>query len=75
MPNRILREGILTSDRVNSLGPDGDRDQVCDCFEKHYAPHKESFANHGGELRGKVLACHCFPERCHGNGLINIFDL
>jgi hypothetical protein len=55
------------------LGPDGDRETVCDCFEEHYAPHKESFRKHSDELRGKVLGCHCYPERCHGNSLVRLF--
>jgi len=56
------------------LGPDGDRDRVCDCFEKHYAPNKDSFIESAHELKGKVLCCHCYPERCHGNALIALFD-
>jgi len=57
------------------LGPDGDRDRVCDCFEKHYAPNKDSFIESAHELKGKVLCCHCYPERCHGNALIALFDV
>lgn len=56
------------------LGPDGDRDRVCDCFEKHYAPNKESFSQSAHELQGKVLCCHCYPERCHGDSLISLFQ-
>lgn len=57
------------------LGQDGDRDRVCDCFEKHYAPNKDSFIESAHELKGKVLCCHCYPERCHGNALIALFDV
>jgi len=56
------------------LGPDGDRDRVCDCFEKHYAPNKDSFIESAHELKGKVLCCHCYPERCHGNSLIELIN-
>jgi ParB-like chromosome segregation protein Spo0J len=56
------------------LGPDGDRDRVCDCFEKHYAPNKDSFMQSAHELKGKVLCCHCYPERCHGNSLIKLIN-
>lgn len=56
------------------LGPDGDRDRVCDCFEKHYAPNKDSFIQSAHELKGKVLCCHCYPERCHGDSLIALFN-
>jgi hypothetical protein len=55
------------------LGQDGDRDRVCDCFEKHYAPNKDSFAESVSELNGKVLCCHCYPQRCHGDSLISLF--
>jgi hypothetical protein len=56
------------------LGQDGDRDRVCDCFEKHYAPNKDSFSEARDELKGKVLACHCYPQRCHGDSLILLID-
>jgi hypothetical protein len=56
------------------LGPDGDRNRVCDCFEKHYAPNKDSFIQSAHELKGKVLCCHCYPERCHGDSLIALFN-
>jgi len=56
------------------LGPDGDRNRVCDCFEKHYAPNKDSFSQFAHELKGKVLCCHCYPERCHGDSLIALFN-
>jgi hypothetical protein len=55
------------------LGPDGDRDHVCMCFMEHYATYKQSFDKHRDELRGKVLACHCYPERCHGDCLIQLY--
>lgn len=55
------------------LGQDGDRDRVCDYFEEHYAPNKDSFTDSGNELKGKVLCCHCYPQRCHGNSLIKLF--
>jgi len=55
------------------LGQDGDRDRVCDCFEEHYAPNKDSFTESVSELNGKVLCCHCYPQRCHGDSLIKLF--
>jgi len=55
------------------LGEDGDRDEVCDAYEQHYIPYKPSIARKidTGELSGKVLVCHCYPERCHGDLLCN----
>lgn len=70
---------LLVIDRTSKwgnpfvVGPDGDRDHVCDCFTEHYATYKQSFNQNRGDLNGKVLACHCYPERCHGDGLIQLF--
>lgn len=53
------------------LDEDGDRDEVCDAYERHYLPHKPSITERieSGELTGKVLVCHCHPQRCHGDCL------
>lgn len=53
------------------MGEDGDRDDVCKCFERHYLPHKPSIMQRieAGDLTGKVLVCHCYPQRCHGDCL------
>jgi hypothetical protein len=53
------------------LDEDGDRDEVCDAYERHYMPHKPSITDRieSGELSGKVLVCHCYPRRCHGDCL------
>jgi len=53
------------------MGEDGDRDEVCDAFEDNYIPFKRSITDRidRGDLTGKVLVCHCYPERCHGNHL------
>ena len=47
-----------------------DRAEVCDFYRDHYLPHKSSIQKQLPELKGKVLACHCYPERCHGEELI-----
>jgi len=51
---------------------DGDRDAVCDSYENHYLPHKPSIHRNKRELTGKVLICHCYPNRCHGEALLKI---
>lgn len=47
---------------------DGDRETVCDSYEVYfnlkYSLHPEL-----EQLKGKVLGCHCHPERCHGHFL------
>lgn len=59
------------------MGEDGTRDDVCDAFEMHYLPHKPSINTRikSGELCGKVLVCHCYPERCHGNCLADLANM
>lgn len=52
------------------LDQDGDRDEVCDAFKLHYLPFKKSIQKDADKLIGKVLVCHCYPERCHGESLI-----
>lgn len=53
------------------MNEDGDRDDVCDAYERHYLPNKPSITERieAGELNGKVLVCHCYPQRCHGDCL------
>ena len=53
------------------IGDDGDRDEVCEKFEKFYFPNKNKLLQQIGKLKGKVLSCHCYPERCHGLTLIS----
>ena len=56
------------------MGEDGDRQQVCDAFEHHYLYNKPSITSRigRGELNGKVLVCHCYPEQCHGDCLCDL---
>lgn len=55
------------------LGPDGDRDEVCDGYEA-YLRYKKSLHAKLSSLKGKALACHCAPLRCHGDHLKNLAD-
>jgi len=56
------------------MGEDGDRDEVCQAFVLHYLPHKPSIKSRlkPGELSAKVLICHCYPSRCHGDALADL---
>ena len=45
---------------------DGDRDTVCDSYEIFF-PRKFSLHDRIDELRGKVLGCWCYPQKCHGD--------
>lgn len=51
------------------LPGDGDRDSVCDSFAIYFA-RKYSLHGQLSTLKGKVLGCWCYPERCHGEYLI-----
>ena len=55
------------------LGPDGDRDTVCDSFEIYFG-RKYSLHDRVLGLKGKVLGCWCYPERCHGNHFIELLE-
>lgn len=48
-----------------------DRDEVCDRYEEHFAALPE-LHDRLGELRGKVLACWCYPKRCHAMHLCKL---
>jgi hypothetical protein len=52
------------------MGKDGDRNEVCNNYEKHYLPFKPSLLNRLDELKGKALGCWCAPEKCHCDSLI-----
>lgn len=51
------------------LGKDGDRATVIESY-RIYFERKLSLHKRLGELRGKVLACWCCPEACHGEVLM-----
>jgi hypothetical protein len=44
------------------IGRDGDRNEVCDRFERETLPTLDL-----EPLRGKDLVCWCKPARCHGD--------
>lgn len=52
---------------------DGNRDTVCDSFEIFFH-RKFSLHNRIDELRGKVLGCWCYPQRCHGSYLVTALE-
>lgn len=56
------------------LTEDGSRDEVCDAYAKHYLPHKPSLINRVKALKGKVLGCHCAPQRCHADAIKKAAD-
>lgn len=55
------------------LGPDGDRDTVCDSYEIYFG-RKYSLHDRVLGLKGKVLGCWCYPQRCHGDHLVALLS-
>lgn len=47
------------------IGKDGNRDEVCNRFEKEILPTLDVSA-----LRGKNLVCYCAPLRCHCDAIL-----
>lgn len=54
------------------LDDDGNRDQVCDKYERRYFPHKVKLNEDVASLKGKALGCHCSPLRCHADYLARL---
>jgi Domain of unknown function (DUF4326) len=54
------------------IGPDGNRDYVCDKYESRVEADPELKAQLIEYCRGHDLLCHCTPLRCHGNYLLRI---
>jgi hypothetical protein len=52
------------------VGRDGDRDKVCDLYEKWLPKQKRLIARMKAELRYKRLGCCCAPKRCHGETIV-----
>ena len=55
------------------IGPDGDRDEVCDKHEAWIQTQPQLLAALG-ELKGKRLGCWCAPLRCHGDTLARLAE-
>jgi hypothetical protein len=54
------------------IGKDGDRDEVCDKYEKMVRSDPDLIRKIRDELEGKDLICFCAPKRCHGDLLLKI---
>lgn len=56
------------------IGRDGDRDQVCEQYERWVRAQPELMSAAKQELKGQVLGCYCKPQRCHGDTLAKIAE-
>ena len=66
--------GLKKSDWHNPFkeGRDGTREEVIAKFERYLLEQRPDLVEKLPELRGKVLACWCAPERCHGDVLLRL---
>ena len=53
------------------IGPDGDRNEVCDRFAE-WAPNQPEIMQEIEKYRGRSFACYCTPYRCHGNWILKM---
>ncbi len=54
------------------IGKDGNRAQVVAKYQAWLEARPELVAKAKAELRGKVLACWCYPAACHGDVLAKV---
>lgn len=54
------------------LGQDGNRDRVCDLYMAYAIWRLTVQPDWLEPLRGKNLYCHCAPQRCHAETLVNL---
>jgi len=65
----ISEEGGSKWGNPYTIGRDGDRDEVCDKYERWFFTQPPLIASLP-ELVGKTLGCFCKPKRCHGDFLV-----
>ncbi len=56
------------------VGLHGDHNAVCDLYREYLQRQTDLMARLEG-LRGKVLACWCYPLRCHRDELIQAMEV
>ena len=54
------------------IGKDGDRDEVCEKYERYLRSHSNLIDKAREELKGKDLVCFCAPKRCHADTLLEV---
>jgi hypothetical protein len=54
------------------IGQDGDRAAVVGKYRQWLLKQPQLVADAKRELRGKVLACWCAPQACHGDVLAEV---
>ena len=70
--------GAIRVDRVSDWGnpfimhQEQERDEVCGRYEQYAYWRLSIQPDWLVLLRGKVLACHCAPRRCHADTLLRL---
>ena len=54
------------------IGRDGAREEVIDKYQEWLKLRPDLVVRARRELRGKDVACWCYPARCHGEVLIRV---
>ena len=54
------------------IGKDGDRNEVCDKYERYLLNNPQLLKAVKANLRGRDVVCFCAPKRCHGDTLVRI---
>src|SRR5262245_29816731 len=70
----VPRRGLKTSEWANPyvVGQHGTRDECIAKYRNEHLPAHPELIAALPELRGKVLACWCAPEPCHGDVLVRL---
>jgi hypothetical protein len=55
------------------IGRDGTRDEVIEKY-REWIQTQPQLLEDISELEDKVLGCFCYPEKCHGDVLIELVD-
>lgn len=54
------------------IGKDGTREEVIAKYERYLLEERPDLVERLPELRGRVLACWCSPQKCHGDVLVRL---
>jgi hypothetical protein len=69
---RICRPTIWGNPFV--IGKHGDRQTVLEKYRR-YLGREQKLVGRVKALKGKVLACWCHPEDCHGDELVRLVEM
>lgn len=70
---RVAKHGPTLWGNPYKIGKDASRSEVIELYREHLLLDA-ALMRKLPELRGKVLACHCKPEVCHGDVLAALAD-